>query len=833
MEKETLKVAQVLDDVTGEVKQDEVSELDTVVIDTTELELIKNVVDRFEKMKTHRETSCVWNQPTMAFVNDTKDSQDETQLAWERKGYTRDWSHRWDRDNDLAMMKSGQNRYKTTLPDVSVPITFSAVTAFVNQYQDSNTSVMIDPSPGESVVSAKLGKSYIEFLEDDHISNLKKNKLARETAICGNAFTYNSYVVKKRKVRKLITGEEVISQIDVSQFQTIDPITGSVDNSALEKEAERIQNKIKTDPESILTREEVITDYQGVMIQHVPLKEFFVDPQAKNLNGVTNDARDCVWRRYLPIQQVINDFIYSEDPFVLKKNLNKDLFTSIDTETEDFTTPQTDDLTDVVELLQYYNKYEDQFIIIANRKVIIRKGPIPYNHKKLPFSHWTFIPLADSFYGVGFATLLDTTQQNMEFFQSLQSYLTEFLNNKPATAKGETALASLSDLLESNDPIKAGQIIEVGEGDEITPLNFGETTFDLDKVKAQLTENAIQTTFINPTLSTNPNPNLAVRSAQAGQESGLLAIRSIIQNIESSGYIDVVEQALSMAKQFEPENYTEIKDEKEQKFKKQYRKMTLEGYGFKDGEVNEESMVDTGHKTAVELTPEILSDFDKLKVRVKIETTQVSSRSLQAQEANDSILLAMQIRGNPVLKDDPIINALFKKYLENKNADDKVLAMFAEEDNEDAEMYAQLQNNEMEQGLDVTGIPGMTENHKLIHKQLLTEKLTELHDLARQQPAAPDPMMTLAAQAGDPNAQAMMQQAQSAMTQQADLVDLIQRLRQHLALDEQMPVDGTKAILSLTDQALQPPMPPQGQMQMQQQAPQLPQDQPMNPMSGI
>lgn len=38
----------------------------------------------------------------------------------------------------------------------------------------------------------------------------------------------------------------------------------------------------------------------------------------------------------------------------------------------------------VVEVMHYWNKQADKYVVIANRNTIIRDTPLPYSHKELP-----------------------------------------------------------------------------------------------------------------------------------------------------------------------------------------------------------------------------------------------------------------------------------------------------------------------------------------------------------------------------------------------------------------------------------------------------------------
>jgi hypothetical protein len=59
--------------------------------------------------------------------------------------------------------------------------------------------------------------------------------------------------------------------------------------------------------------------------------------------------------------------------------------------------------TGMIELLHYWNKQADRYIVLANRSIILRDDPIPYVHKELPIVPRQYGKVVDSKYGRGLA----------------------------------------------------------------------------------------------------------------------------------------------------------------------------------------------------------------------------------------------------------------------------------------------------------------------------------------------------------------------------------------------------------------------------------------------
>jgi hypothetical protein len=866
MNKQNSQIDSLLNPVTSEIDSSKVAEMTKVgrVVSAEDAKMVLDIYDRYRLMKQWREKSCPWGKPITSYKTETTDENNNevVENATEVMNSATDWEVRWKRDRDLTMMKAGKNKFNDELPAVASPIIWSIRQTILAQYQDGNTSVMIDPKIGIDPVIAKVAKAYITDLETN--AGIRKTKISQvfpEAIDCGTAITYNSYVCQKRKVKMLKTLEELMEMAGLSDDALEEakmnppinemtglPLTAEEIQAKYDQREQELKDEIAKNPTKMLVQEQEITDYDDINMEFVPLEEIFIDPGAWDFNTVTRGARDCIWRQFLPVQQAINQYQNNDDPFIIKKNVTEALIkTSSEVSGAYINTNLNKELQDLMNLggkqnlacvLKYYNRFTDEYVILIN-DIVVRKGPLPYNHKQLPFSKYVFIPLPRSFYGIGLGTLLDETQQSSEFFESLRSYVAEVNNNKPMTVQGDDISEGLQELIESNEPLKAGQIIRIGSNDNIQPIITQPMDADADKVQNTLKDNAVLISGINPAQSALPDPDLAVRSQQIGQESALTSVRMYVNNFEN-GYVDFVKQVLLIAKQVEPLNYEKIEDTTENQNKnpevkkqlKKYKQLKTPGVSFEmedeDGQKSVK-MSDSIEGSGAELTPNIVEKFDQLEVSVRVETTQLASRALQAKDLQDTLTLAMAIRGNPAFKDDKIVSALFRSFLDKKNTEPKIMALLQDEQSEESDELADVQNTIMESGQAVQPIAGMNENHKAKHTAKLMELFVQRDNLDAEASQLQPQLESLMQTPGmEPELTAYLQENAQKRDQISKTIDLMTK---HLTGDMQAKTDGDIAAVTIAQAQNQPPQPANPNPQMspppkQQQGQQMP----MNPM---
>lgn len=798
--------------------------------------IVKTIYTRFNKMKKHRENSCPWGKSTFVYQN-VEDSNGEMTRANGTSQGKDNWENRWQRDRDLAQMRTGRNKFDSDLPDVSSPMVLSAAQAYISQFKDSHLSVMIEPNEMADSIMAKIAKAVIDDIDlNGGVEKTDKDLVVPEAVVCGTSITYNGYFCKKRSVKIIKTIDDLMEEAGFNDeameglSQMADPMTGElieIDPQIIyQQKQDELVAQIKKDPKKMLLSEKMMIDYEGVSTEFVPLEEMFIDPMAWDFNSMSRDARDCIWRQYVPVQQVYNEYLNSNDPFVIKKNLNDDLIISSSSSSQFYNAEMTkmsftfDTISneDLVCLVKYYNKYTDQYIVIAN-DIVIRDGVLPYNHKLLPFSKYIFQPLPNSFYGIGLGTLLDTTQTTAELFESLQSFLAERNANQPISTFGDNVNEVMTNLMEGNKPLKAGSIIKLEATESIMPLQFGQIGVDVDKVQGKLQSNAVLIAGVNPQQIAIPNANLAVRTAQMSSESGLLTMRAVFQNI-GNGKLDTYKQLLLIIKQLEPTRYEEIEGEIEEGSQNPEVKKQLKKYRSVKAQLEAKDP-----EQEVELTPEVTNTFDKLKITMRVETTQLASRQLQASNLQEAMNTAMAIRSNPALKDDKIVKMFFREYLEKKGISQKVLSLLESEESEQENELADVQNLLMKSGQNIESIAGMSENHMSKHTAFLLELYTERDNLDMEATQLDT------GQLNPDMAQDEMQFLQEMAAARDKVTKTIEILSKHLIGDMQAKTEANVAAVTMGQQ--QPAsQPPQGQPQPGPMEGQ-PNEMPMDPMAQM
>lgn len=107
-----------------------------------------------------------------------------------------------------------------------------------------------------------------------------------------------------------------------------------------------------------------------------------LDPRNVYLDDRTNDFdddNDQVFIDYITPEQ-LQSYKFDEN----YKNIDK-VNTSTKTDQVFFTQEERGKQNDgLVEMMHYFNKQADVYIVLANRSVVIRETPNPYSHKELP-----------------------------------------------------------------------------------------------------------------------------------------------------------------------------------------------------------------------------------------------------------------------------------------------------------------------------------------------------------------------------------------------------------------------------------------------------------------
>lgn len=170
---------------------------------------------------------------------------------------------------------------------------------------------------------------------------------------------------------------------------------------------------------------EITTKLFGLI---VPLEEFY--PSSVSIRNLSKMPY-CFWRKVIPYSSFQQDWTsYKKSSLVLPRRTFR--------EEEDrpfYADFISDDVGEgAVELIRFYDKFKDQYVVIANGIWLNPIGkeevsPLPFNHKELPFWDIKFDFFGDFFYGKSLPDRLKTLQDTLNVLTNMlldQSFLTIF-----------------------------------------------------------------------------------------------------------------------------------------------------------------------------------------------------------------------------------------------------------------------------------------------------------------------------------------------------------------------------------------------------------------------
>jgi len=163
-------------------------------------------------------------------------------------------------------------------------------------------------------------------------------------------------------------------------------------------------------------KEKEIYDYDDIDIEFIDLWYFFIDEAARKIEN----ARDCIERQVMHIGEFRRIYgKYDNSEFVVAGG---------DTNQYQYYTPPEDVDSNQVEVLHYYNKPLDKYIIMAN-DIVVHTGPIPYHHKELPYVVFYTDMNQNGFYGRGVPEIIRAMVEEANLMRNSRLDRLRLLNN--------------------------------------------------------------------------------------------------------------------------------------------------------------------------------------------------------------------------------------------------------------------------------------------------------------------------------------------------------------------------------------------------------------------
>ena len=271
------------------------------------------------------------------------------------------------------------------------PFTRNKVTAILGKVMSVMPIAEIHPRGDEDIRKGIILTNLYEYSED--VSDYEEFLVTflYEAIVKGTAVAYEGHDIKTQKVR------------------SVKGVGDAITLSESEKKTSSLFSKV------------------------VRLEDFY--PSNVGVRKIA-DMPYCFWRSVIPLEQFRQDFaMYAKTEFVSGKSNNT-------TEGQDrpyYMDFISNDVPDgSVEVIRYYNKDVDEFIITANgiwlNPIIVQEkeivSPLPFNHKELPFFDVKFELIeTDFFYGKSLPDKIKNLQDVLNVLTNMlldQSFLTIF-----------------------------------------------------------------------------------------------------------------------------------------------------------------------------------------------------------------------------------------------------------------------------------------------------------------------------------------------------------------------------------------------------------------------
>jgi len=711
--------------------------------------VVETIRDRFDDMKRGRESGCPWASPKQIVRTDSGSSNSSEMGT--------DWVEHWDR------CYKAWNMYHTYTgkPNLKSPVSFAPIEAAIAEFKENDISVTFTAVNDEDKNKAKLMEKVIRSVHRQNDYGPELITTLKEAIITGTSFAHECWLSKQREVEMIMDSKKRAQIIENADKKTL-------------KEVEK-----KLDEKKPLTEKVMKVDYNDVAYVPVSIYEFYMDPNARCLKGKTHEATDCVWRSLMSLDQFKAEYGGSFDPYMVKGNLDKVVSARMAADSYDesedsfFETPKDVITDDQVEIIRYYNKQTDKYIVIAN-DVLVRDGPLPYNHKELPFVMHKWIEFPHLPYGIGLPTVLESLQSEDETLRNMMLEQLHIATRPPMLINKFI----YNDIEEGFDYPEAGKKIEVGGevgGNNIRWFEGPSARMEYPMMRNTIQEDAIKTSGVNPLQYSVPKPNEPVRNNMMAMESTMKSLKKGFKNW-TQGYKEGIRQELKIMKQM----YTKkrvIQIEGVQLYEEGGELKERKAKGFTSFKVKEKYF-----------------DFDEEPlIEIDVDTLVPMSQGLKMQKIEQAMQQIVPLLLNPNAMRTPGVPQMIRYYYETHELPEKLLETLKDESSLEEVRDAEQQENLMKQGLRIPGIPGESDSHLMEHVQEILERKSELDQLEMQARQQEEERMSQPPQL-DPYGMPMMPEPVKPNPRVEELRDVIDKLNQHLQTDYQS--KGDQAVQS-------------------------------------
>ena len=641
-----------------------------------EAEVIEKVRRDFTSSKESRQNSCYWGAPSTSG----------------------NWQERWDLQEKIDLGWAESPKQDEFESNVKSPMSSGRIESTMHKLKRLNIQFVVRPDDIKDPKDKRKARVIQELVNNLFERREYKTRMGewfKDCLIHGSAFMHVYYLRKKRKVR--------VPKKDTKNMS--------------DEEKENLQNKKK------VYKEETIYDYDDIAFEPVKIQEIFVDPSARNLHGTSYEAQYII-RRMLPSLSQFKA-MYSADPDAKNVKKVRPVSHYIGEETEFFEPPTDIDNDDYVEVLHYYNKAQDQYVVVAN-DVLIKDIPLPYNHKQLPFVKINAYDVSHQFYGMGIPDKLMNIQSEEEILKNLV-YDRLHITANPIVKVKKSIYGEFSKAYQTAEP---GLMIPVNQQDDVQPLEYQTMNFDMFRGIDALNRDAVLATQIDPIQMGVNQKYVSATTSMLTKEQMDTYITSLI-NTWTEPLNLAAKQIIALMAQF----YTIPRVESAGKTAKNKR------VRLADIEINPNTLEVTekrGKYTDLEIKEEFFNINGDWDVEISSESIEVQSKAIEMQKSQAAIAQLAPFMVDPqnqqaqMMHPTPWVDGpkTLEWYMETNGIPRELMAVLSEDEDISIER-AELQGKQLLQGEKVPGIPGEPEVHKKVHVgqlRIINKERKELED---------------------------------------------------------------------------------------------------------
>ena len=582
--------------------------------------------------------------------------------------------------------------------DYYVPMTTSIVESILSEMVDQSPRPIILPRSSEDKAKATVMKHTFEYTWDVADGDEELENVLKDCLIYGNGFAQEYYWKDRRMIK---TNLDSKSKSKIKSYNEVEEF-----------------------------------DYDDCYMESVSPYELYFDEVARAINRGPYKARDAV-RRYImkidSFKQAFHGDVW--DP------LNNARFVRAGGDTSWYSyykPPEDVDKSKEVEVLWYWSRSPEDWLIIVANDVLVKAGPNPYKHKQLPFAMTIDVKRPHKFYHKGEPKLLESIQKEVNTMRRM-------LTDRNHLDIDKMWLISRSESYNEEDTIaRPHGTIRVDDPANYKPIDYSDIGSSFFANLQEINRDSERITGVE-------GRTADTRTAMTATDAAILKERVVrrigakLRRLEKGFLVDIGRMRVANILQFysQPklerilgeagtEEYRKqvlqaqkqgiLQNIEGKPFKETYRDIRVKGKVLKPnvaGEITEYPQ--TGY-SFFNLKPEYFMPVARggFDIRFEAGATMPVSKSLMAKQTQDMVagLMPLATAGigyDPIKLGDEMIRSL-EKDPEDFHIEDAVKDVQGARE-EKLINAASLENDEVSKGRSIppAGTPYATASHSMIH----------------------------------------------------------------------------------------------------------------------